>query len=180
MQAAATGALIDDAAWSVAARTAVALADAKLARRFDAGAPADRLIALRARAVDVQVRAAWQRCFDETAPLALFAVGGGELQLVTSCHQFTALLGKAAFELVPVLAGNEGIGLLRQHLNDIHHGKPPGVRRLVIQPTDGVAVELGGQDFHRSPLQQMRRSVTPGAACTCAPTSKPCPSNATL
>jgi len=82
MQAAATGALIDDAAWSVAARTAVALADAKLARRFDAGVPADRLIALRARAVDVQVRAAWQRCFDEAAPLALFAVGGygrGEL-----------------------------------------------------------------------------------------------------
>jgi len=82
MQAAATGALIDDAAWSVAARTAVALADAKLARRFDAGAPADRLIALRARAVDVQVRAAWQRCFDQAAPLALFAVGGygrGEL-----------------------------------------------------------------------------------------------------
>ncbi|MDE2382714.1 MAG: nucleotidyltransferase domain-containing protein, partial [Xanthomonadaceae bacterium] len=81
-QVAATGALIDDAAWSVAARAAVALADAKLARRFDAGVPADRLIALRARAVDVQVRAAWQRCFDEAVPLALFAVGGygrGEL-----------------------------------------------------------------------------------------------------
>ena len=80
--AAATGTLIEDAAWSAVARNAVALADAKLARRFDAGAPADRLIALRARAVDVHVRAAWQRCFDTSAALALFAVGGygrGEL-----------------------------------------------------------------------------------------------------
>lgn len=72
----------DDAAWAVAARQALAATDAKLARRFDAGAPADRLVALRARAVDVQVRAAWQCCFPNDAPLALFAVGGygrGEL-----------------------------------------------------------------------------------------------------
>ncbi len=71
-----------DAAWAVAARSALAQADARLARRFDAGARADRLIALRARAVDVQVRAAWQRCILPAAPLALFAVGGygrGEL-----------------------------------------------------------------------------------------------------
>ena len=56
--------------------------DARLARRFDAGHPADRLIALRARAVDAQVRAAWRRCLPEDAPVALFAVGGygrGEL-----------------------------------------------------------------------------------------------------
>jgi len=72
----------DDPAWSAAAKAALAQADARLARRFDAGARADRLIALRARAVDVQVRAAWWRCIPADAPLALFAVGGygrGEL-----------------------------------------------------------------------------------------------------
>lgn len=66
----------DDAGWSAAARVALAQADAKLARRFDAGAPADRLIAVRARAVDVQVRAAWRRCMGEDEALGLFAVGG--------------------------------------------------------------------------------------------------------
>ena len=71
-----------DPAWSAAAKAAQARIDARLARRFDTGHPADRLIALRARAVDAQVRAAWRRCLPEDAPLALFAVGGygrGEL-----------------------------------------------------------------------------------------------------
>ncbi len=71
-----------DPAWSAAAKAAQARIDARLARRFDAGHPADRLIALRARAVDAQVRAAWWRCIPADAPLALFAVGGygrGEL-----------------------------------------------------------------------------------------------------
>ena len=71
-----------DPAWSAAAKAAQARIDARLARRFDTGHPADRLIALRARAVDAQVRAAWRRCIPEEAPLALFAVGGygrGEL-----------------------------------------------------------------------------------------------------
>src|SRR5690606_15736585 len=64
-----------------------AQADARLAKRFDAGEAADRLVALRARAVDALVREAWRRCIPEAAeglaaPLALFAVGGygrGEL-----------------------------------------------------------------------------------------------------
>lgn len=71
-----------DPAWSAAAKAAQARIDARLARRFDAGHPADRLVALRARAVDAQVRAAWRRCIAADAPLALFAVGGygrGEL-----------------------------------------------------------------------------------------------------
>ena len=71
-----------DPAWSAAAKAAQARIDARLARRFDAGHPADRLVALRARAVDAQVRAAWRRCIPADAPLALFAVGGygrGEL-----------------------------------------------------------------------------------------------------
>ncbi len=72
----------DDAAWSAAARAALVRVDARLARRYDDGHPADRLIRLRARAVDAQVRAAWQRCLPADVPLALFAVGGygrGEL-----------------------------------------------------------------------------------------------------
>ena len=72
----------DDPAWSAAAKAALARADARLARRYDAGYPAERLVALRARAVDARVRAAWRRCLPGDAPLALFAVGGygrGEL-----------------------------------------------------------------------------------------------------
>ncbi|MFN7137594.1 MAG: DUF294 nucleotidyltransferase-like domain-containing protein, partial [Thermomonas sp.] len=77
----------DDAGWSSAAKAVLARADARLARRYDAGVPADRLVLLRARAVDAQVRAAWRRCFpadapQAQAPLSLFAVGGygrGEL-----------------------------------------------------------------------------------------------------
>lgn len=72
----------DDPAWSAAAKAALARTDARLARRYDAGYPAERLVVLRARAVDIQVRAAWRRCLPGDAPLALFAVGGygrGEL-----------------------------------------------------------------------------------------------------
>ena len=72
----------DDPAWSAAAKAALARTDARLARRYDAGFPADRLVALRARAVDATVCAAWRRCLPDDAPLALFAVGGygrGEL-----------------------------------------------------------------------------------------------------
>ena len=77
----------DDQAWAAQARDTLAQADARLARRFDGGDAADRLIALRARAVDALVCEAWQRCMPADAPLApaplaLFAVGGygrGEL-----------------------------------------------------------------------------------------------------
>ena len=71
-----------DPAWAVAARAWLAQSDAKFARRFDAGEPADKLVALRARTVDTLVRDAWQRCALEGDALALVAVGGygrGEL-----------------------------------------------------------------------------------------------------
>ena len=71
-----------DPAWAVAARAWLAQSDAKFARRFDAGEPADKLVALRARTVETLVRDAWQRCALEGDALALFAVGGygrGEL-----------------------------------------------------------------------------------------------------
>ena len=71
-----------DQAWAASARESLAQADARLTRRFDGGEAADKLIALRARAVDALVIEAWQRCIPEDAALALFAVGGygrGEL-----------------------------------------------------------------------------------------------------
>ena len=42
----------DDQAWAAQARDTLAQVDARLARRFDGGDAADRLIALRAREVD--------------------------------------------------------------------------------------------------------------------------------
>ncbi len=74
-----------DAAWSALVRTLLARNDARLARRFDAGDPAELLIRLRARSVDFLVGKTWRRCLPERASLdalALFAVGGygrGEL-----------------------------------------------------------------------------------------------------
>ena len=71
-----------DPAWAAAARAWLAQSDARFARRFDADEPADKLVALRTRAVDTLVRDAWQRCIPEGDALALFAVGGygrGEL-----------------------------------------------------------------------------------------------------
>lgn len=67
-----------------AIRAALSAVDAALAQRFDSDPDADidRLLRARTDAVDAQVRAAWQACIDEAAPLALFAVGGygrGEL-----------------------------------------------------------------------------------------------------
>ena len=71
-----------DAAWVMATRTTLAQADARLAKRFDGGEIVDKLVALRARAVDDLILDAWQRCIPADAGLALFAVGGygrGEL-----------------------------------------------------------------------------------------------------
>ena len=71
-----------DAAWVVAARATLAQADARLTKRFDAGEIVDKLVALRARAVDELILDAWQRCIPADAGLALFAIGGygrGEL-----------------------------------------------------------------------------------------------------
>ena len=71
-----------DPDWASAARASLAVTDARLARRFDQGEIVDRLVALRARAVDALILDAWSRCVAPDARLALFAVGGygrGEL-----------------------------------------------------------------------------------------------------
>ncbi len=76
------GSIDADPRWAAAARDVLAQADARFSRRFDQGVDIDRLLALRARAVDEVLRQAWARCLPRDAALALFAVGGygrGEL-----------------------------------------------------------------------------------------------------
>lgn len=79
-----------DAEWAAIARQSLAQADARLFKRFEQGENVERLLALRARAVDHLLKLAWQRCMssqlavDDSGDdgLALFAVGGygrGEL-----------------------------------------------------------------------------------------------------
>lgn len=73
---------VDDAGWAAAVRQLLAQTDARLSKRFDQGDDIDRLLALRARALDQLIRHAWSRCVPREAGLALFAVGGygrGEL-----------------------------------------------------------------------------------------------------
>ena len=71
-----------DGEWAAQARQLLAQGDARLSRRFDQGDDIDRLVALRARAVDQLIREAWRRCVPSGAGLSLHAVGGygrGEL-----------------------------------------------------------------------------------------------------
>lgn len=79
-----------DSQWSQQARAALAATDEKLSRRFDDVDRIDRVLALRARAVDQLLGQAWRRCMASLgtaegpaeAGLSLFAVGGygrGEL-----------------------------------------------------------------------------------------------------
>ena len=71
-----------DGDWAAQARQLLAQGDARLERRFDQGDDIDRLLALRARAVDQLIREAWRRCVPGGSGLSLHAVGGygrGEL-----------------------------------------------------------------------------------------------------
>ncbi|KGU52815.1 protein-PII uridylyltransferase [Xanthomonas phaseoli pv. phaseoli] len=71
-----------DADWAAQARPLLVHADMRLCKRFDQGEPIERLVALRARAVDQLMRNAWMRCIPAYSGLSLHAVGGygrGEL-----------------------------------------------------------------------------------------------------
>ncbi|MFD0726112.1 [protein-PII] uridylyltransferase [Lysobacter brunescens] len=71
-----------DAAWAAGARASLARTDAALATAFDRGDDVDRLVAMRAAAVDDLIRQAWARCLPADAGASLHAVGGygrGEL-----------------------------------------------------------------------------------------------------
>lgn len=71
-----------DADWAAQARPLLVHVDMRLCKRFDQGEPIERLVALRARAVDQLMRNAWMRCIPADSGLSLHAVGGygrGEL-----------------------------------------------------------------------------------------------------
>jgi [protein-PII] uridylyltransferase len=71
-----------DVAWATGARAALARTDAALAVAFDRGDDVDRLVAMRAGAVDDLIRQAWTRCVPAWTGASLHAVGGygrGEL-----------------------------------------------------------------------------------------------------
>ena len=71
-----------DGDWAAQARQLLTQGDARLERRYDQGDDIDRLLALRARAVDQLIREAWRRCIPAGSGLSLHAVGGygrGEL-----------------------------------------------------------------------------------------------------
>ncbi len=71
-----------DAEWAAQARQVLASVDLRLCRRFDQVDDIERLLALRARAVDQLIRDGWRRCIPAGAGLSVHAVGGygrGEL-----------------------------------------------------------------------------------------------------
>lgn len=71
-----------DGEWSQQARAILAATDERLAKHFDDVDRIDRVLALRARAVDHLLGEAWHRCIPLDSGLSLFAVGGygrGEL-----------------------------------------------------------------------------------------------------
>ena len=67
---------------------------------------------------------------------------------MTICHQLAAFGRQPLFQLVPVLAGGQAIGLVGEHLDDVDDGKPPDPGVFVIDATDGLVFELGGQLIH--------------------------------
>jgi hypothetical protein len=78
----------------------------------------------------------------------LFAVGSGHPQLVTICHQLTSFLAESLFELIPVFASRRWIELLSKHLDNAHHGEPPGIGSLVLNVPNGTSLEECGLAGH--------------------------------
>lgn len=59
-----------DADWAAQARPLLVHVDMRLCKRFDQGEPIERLVALRARAVDQLMRNAWMRCIPADSGLS--------------------------------------------------------------------------------------------------------------
>jgi hypothetical protein len=75
---------------------------------------------------------------------------------VTICHRLTALLAKSLFQVVPILSSCLKVGLLRQHLNDVHDGEEPGLRLLVVGTANSLLLEYGRKEFIAAPLMLIR------------------------
>src|SRR5260370_41387615 len=78
----------------------------------------------------------------------VLAVGGRQFHLVTDCHQLTAFFSQPFFQFVPVFPCGCWIRLLRQHLHNVHYGKPPSLGLLVVYTADGLIFKLCGQALH--------------------------------
>ncbi|MBB5862717.1 [protein-PII] uridylyltransferase [Xanthomonas sp. 3058] len=88
-----------DAEWAAQARPLLVHADMRLCKRFDQGEPIERLVALRARAVDQLMRNAWTRCIPADAALSLHAVGGyGRGELFPRSDVDVLVLGESAVQ----------------------------------------------------------------------------------
>ncbi|PPV06610.1 [protein-PII] uridylyltransferase [Xanthomonas bromi] len=86
-----------DAEWAAQARPLLVHADTRLCKRFDQGEPIERLVALRARAVDQLMRNAWTRCIPADSGLSLHAVGGyGRGELFPRSDVDVLVLGESA------------------------------------------------------------------------------------
>ncbi|UXA52638.1 [protein-PII] uridylyltransferase [Xanthomonas prunicola] len=86
-----------DAEWAAQARPLLVHADMRLCKRFDQGEPIERLVALRARAVDQLMRNAWTRCIPADSGLSLHAVGGyGRGELFPRSDVDVLVLGESA------------------------------------------------------------------------------------
>ncbi|PKV12464.1 [protein-PII] uridylyltransferase [Xanthomonas prunicola] len=86
-----------DAGWAAQARPLLVHADMRLCKRFDQGEPIERLVALRARAVDQLMRNAWTRCIPADSGLSLHAVGGyGRGELFPRSDVDVLVLGESA------------------------------------------------------------------------------------
>ncbi|HEY0335490.1 MAG TPA: [protein-PII] uridylyltransferase [Stenotrophomonas sp.] len=89
-----------DGSWAAQARQGLVQADARLERRFDQGDDIDRLLALRARAVDQLIGEAWRRCLPVESGLSLHAVGGyGRGELFPRSDIDLLVLGEPADQL---------------------------------------------------------------------------------
>ena len=89
-----------DGAWSTRAREVLVEAEARLDRRFGQTENPEKLIALRARAVDQLLRNAWVQCLPADSGLSLFAVGGyGRGELFPHSDIDVLVLGEPADQL---------------------------------------------------------------------------------
>ena len=88
---------------------------------------------------------------------------------MTICHRLAAFLCEALFQLVPVLAGGQAIGLVGEHLDDVDDGRPPpGEPKVWFTSMKSLAEVLS--DDNRA-LLHVIRETWPESIARLAPTT---------